>query len=47
MAREEQLVREEADGDDRHNIELLEGRLKWEILKKELFSYMESDNMDV
>lgn len=47
MEREEQLAREEADGDDGHDIELLEGRLKREELKKELFMYMENDEMDV
>lgn len=45
--REELLAREEADGDDGRDIELLEGRLKRENLKKELFSYMESNEMDV
>lgn len=46
IEREEQLARAEADGEDGHDIELLEGRVKRENLKRELFKYME-DEMDV
>lgn len=47
IEREEQLAREEADGEDGHDIELLEGRVKRENLKKELFEYMQESEMDV
>ena len=38
-----QLQEEEADYDVVENVELLEGKIKWEELKKALFNYLENN----
>jgi DDE superfamily endonuclease len=43
-AREEAAAQEEEELDDENDIELLEGKLKREMLKKELFLYLNGDD---
>jgi hypothetical protein len=42
VAREEEALRSEHEREERADVELLEGRLKCEVLKKAIFTYLDN-----